>query len=191
MTSSPGRPLPEGWMKRTVAVVSVLCLVVSLGLGYVVGRSAGGDSGDSISSRLRQASPPSGTGTPAPPPTGREAPAGSTFTGAPVPATPLASTPGPATPERPGPATPMAQAAPSAATSSGSLTEADDLEAEGSPGSADATPTSATPVTVVPSTTSSPLPGSPPGQASQRPTPRPASDGDGIPVVFETVTPDP
>lgn len=64
-------------MRRTVAAMAIVLILVSLGVGYVVGRSGGGDTGDSISSRLanlvspapsaRQSTPDPGTpgaGTP-------------------------------------------------------------------------------------------------------------------------------
>ncbi len=52
-------------MKRTIAAVAVLLIVASVGIGYVVGRSGGGGTGDSISSRLGGLQPPSfGSGTP-------------------------------------------------------------------------------------------------------------------------------
>lgn len=39
-------------MKRTTVAVAVVLVVTSVGLGFVVGRSGGGDTGNSISSRL-------------------------------------------------------------------------------------------------------------------------------------------
>ena len=51
-------------MKRTIAAVAVLLIVASVGIGYVVGRSGGGDTGDSISSRLGSLPPSFGSGTP-------------------------------------------------------------------------------------------------------------------------------
>ena len=187
-------------MKRTIAVVAALCIVASVGLGYVVGRSAGGDTGDSISSRLSTAA------TPAMEPSSRTVPdgvaatapatpavsldqgtptaAGTPETGTPETGTPAAVTPitpQPATPEPASPvATPPAVAMPALATPQSSPIVA--------PPSGRGTPA----VTLVQAS----IPASPVVSPSRRPmsptpgpTTRPGVGGDGIPVSFETPSP--
>lgn len=183
-------------MKRTVAGVAVLCLVISIGLGYVVGRSAGGDTGDSITSRLNLAAPAIGTG-----PTGA-VDSGTAATPSSIAATPIPATPPPATPIPPfsAPATPEITVS-AASTTRVPFTETtapvippeEALAPDGSPspspsGSARATPATGTAIINV-RPVSGPTSAVPSGPAS--PSPRPATGGDGIPVVFETTEPEP
>lgn len=178
-------------MKRTIATVAVLCIVASLGLGYVVGRSAGGDTGDSISSRLDLASSrtapstadPAMDGTLATPvdsgaPVAPATPAAmdASITGTPVSEvtasvgvivdTPVAletTTPGPATPQ------PAAMVNPVTVAGSGDLPQAD------APASASA----ASAGRALPTARSS----------SSAASSRPASGGDGIPLSIESPFP--
>lgn len=79
-------------MKRSITAMAIVLIIASLGVGYVVGRSGGGDTGDSISSRL-------GELTSAAPSAHRSAsPLGTPALGTPVPGTPALGTPVPGTP---------------------------------------------------------------------------------------------
>lgn len=195
-------------MKRTIAVMATVLIVASLGVGYVVGRSGGGDTGDSISSRLgnlispapsaQRFSPASGTpagGTaasaavPDPPP-----PLGTPNAG-PAPATPaIAAPPVPADP-----ATPMVPATPRSSPATFGLIRDD--RAPGTPGLL--TPVARSPQPEVAGvgtpTTSNAVPGatslvrpsasasaSVSASASSRPA---AIGGDGIPIQYETPAP--
>lgn len=178
-------------MKRTIAVVAVLCIVASLGLGYVVGRSAGGDTGDSISSRLEVANSRTAPSTANPPVDGTLAtpdesgtptvlatpsPADAAITGTPVseattsvaviadtPLAPETTTPGPATPQ------PAAMVNPVNVAGSGDLAQ-DDAPASTSAASAGS---------ALPTVRSS----------SSAASSRPASGGDGIPLSIESPFP--
>ncbi len=178
-------------MKRTIATVAVLCIVASLGLGYVVGRSAGGDTGDSISSRLDLANSRTAPSTANPPMDGTLAtpvesgtpaslatpsPADGSITGTPVseattsvaviaetPLAPETTTPGSATPQ------------PAAMVNAVNVAGNGDLSGDDAPASASAASAGrALPITRSPSFAA---------------PSRPATDGDGIPVRIESPLP--
>ena len=187
-------------MKRTIAAMATVLMVASLGVGYVVGRAGGGDTGDSISSRLSSLISPASSaqrstpaaGTPVGPATpdpdgGSGTPAVTLVLSTPAvtagtpdgdgatPATPVVSSSSPAL-GTPTASTPVAHSlVPELAESA---TPADGDAAAGAPASRSATPR--------------PLAASPIARATTSPSPsaRPATiGGDGVPIDFDTPAP--